>query len=114
MTPNKDNMPGKAKSVDEILLEAHGDRDFNYTDIKRAFHIYGEQMREEYLPYMMGKQQLSIYNKLVKSPAIETGAIASWLSIPSKSVSSQLSQIMKRTGLIGFERIGKLKYWYKN
>lgn len=101
------------KTIDKILHETHAHRNYNYEDIRSAFGLFREELIKELIPLIIAPKQLEMYNQLVKSPAVETGTIARRLNMPSKNVSSQLTQLMKRTNLIGFERIGKLKYWYK-
>lgn len=98
------------KTKDEILLETHGDRDYNYNDIKRAMHLWGKQILVSKLP----KNLRELYDNLstnyvsAKELFILTGQL-------SKSITTQLKQLDKNySGLIEFKREGKLYYWRKS
>lgn len=101
------------KSIDEILVETHYDRDFNYKDIRKAFAIHSKEVLESLTPLIFTKQQLSIWNYLSYDEAIGTKEIVAKTGLPSKNVSTVLNCMIKRTGLIDFNRLNKLKFYFK-
>jgi hypothetical protein len=62
---------------------------------------------------LLPNQQRLIFESLTETP-IRVSEISRKLNIPSKHVSSQLNQIYNSTLLIGFNKNGRIKYWYKN
>lgn len=101
------------KSVDEILVETHYNRDFNYADLRKAFGIYNREIKESLTPIIFSKQQLSIWNCLSYDVVIGTKEIVAITGLPSKNVSTVLNCMIKRTGLIDFNRLNKLKFYFK-
>lgn len=99
------------KTMDEILVETHGDKDYNYHGVKKAMHLWGEQkMQSMYELIFIGKQ-FEIWQHLTRVP-LTTGELSKRIEMPSKNLSTQLKQ-MSRTGLVKFTNNGKLKSWYR-
>ena len=100
------------KTVDEILLETHVDRDFNYNDIRRAFSILEKEVRSDMYPLIFRGQQWLIWQALTTLPQ-PTKDISRITGIPSKNISTQIKNMINATGLVKFSQQGKLKYWSK-
>lgn len=61
---------------------------------------------------LLSKQQKELYDCLTTRPK-SAKEISLESGIPSKNVSSVLNEIYNKTLLLSFNRVGKLKYYYK-
>lgn len=99
------------KKIDEILTHVLRDtspRDIDERTINRLMRL----SRNELYPLIFTGQKWILWSILLPSIQLSTGEISKDTGIPSKNVSTQLMS-MTKTGLVKFDRIGKLKKWYR-
>lgn len=102
----------KIKTLDEILLDYHEDRNFNYHDIRKSMGRYWRQGRSLLFPLIFKRQQWKIWECLMSTEYTSTGSLSELTGIPSKNLTTQLHN-MAKTGLVVCHRDGKLKSWKK-
>lgn len=97
------------KTAEDILYKNVGSANSYWSkNVTKSMKEYGNQFIDL---IFIGKQK-ELYNQLFYEPSIPTKQIAERTGIESRNVSTQLNQ-MCRTGLVGFQQIGKLKYWHR-
>lgn len=100
----------------DSLIEEHvdwsDDYRFAHPAMRDSIDVAAKEFSNQFIDLIFIGKQKVLYKALFYEPSISTGAISGITGIESRNVSTQLNN-MCRTGLVGFQRVGKLKYWHR-